>query len=151
MNTVMRRNSNAFNTLPALFDDFFGKDPFNWRLSSFSDTGTTVPAVNIKETKDNFEVQMAAPGMTKDDFKVELEGSMLTISSEKSSEQESNEENRYSRREYCYQSFQRSFTLSKEVVDEEKIQAKYEGGVLHLVIPKKEEAKQKPPRLIKIS
>jgi len=134
-----------------LFDDFFNRDSFNWGNSNFSDTNTTIPAVNIKETGENYEVEVAAPGMTKKDFKVELDGNVLTISSEKSTQQDEGEDNRYSRKEFSYQSFQRTFNLQKEVMDIEKIQAKYENGLLRLLIPKKEEAKQKPPRLIQIS
>ncbi|MGN6804130.1 MAG: Hsp20/alpha crystallin family protein [Ginsengibacter sp.] len=134
-----------------LFDDFFNRDFFNWGLSNFSDTNTTVPGVNVKETKDNFEVEVAAPGMNKKDFKIQLDGNLLTISSERSDRrEENNEDEKYSRKEFSYQSFQRSFTLPKDVVDEDKIEAKYENGLLHLVIPKKEEAKQKPPRQIQI-
>ena len=113
-------------------------------------TGTTIPAVNIKENAESFQVEMAAPGMTKDDFKIELEGNVLTITSEKNLENEVDEGEKYSRKEFSYQSFQRTFTLSKEVVDDEKIEAKYQNGVLHLTIPKKEEAKKKPPRMIQI-
>ncbi|HEV2831196.1 MAG TPA: Hsp20/alpha crystallin family protein, partial [Hanamia sp.] len=96
-------------------------------------------------------VEVAAPGMSKKDFKVELDGNTLTISSEKSREEENKEDERYSRKEFSYQSFQRTFTLQKDVVDIDKIEAKYENGLLYLVIPKKEEAKQKAPRLIEIS
>lgn len=149
--TLVKRNGNLLNPLPMLFDDFFNLDLFNWNNSNFSDTNTTIPAVNIKETAENYEVQVAAPGMTKNDFKIELDGNSLTISSEKSDEREDKEVENYSRKEFSYQSFQRTFTLPKEVVDIDKIQAKYENGLLHLLIPKKEEAKQKPPRLIQIS
>jgi HSP20 family protein len=149
--TLTKRNGNLLNPLPMLFDDFFKRDLFDWNNSNFSDTNTTIPAVNIKETADNYEVQVAAPGMTKDDFKVELDGNSLTISSEKSQQNEQKEGERFSRKEFSYQSFQRTFTLQKDVVDIDKIQAKYDNGILHLVIPKKEEVKQKPPRLIQIS
>ena len=149
--TIVKRNGNLQNSFPALFNDFFNRDLFDWRESDFSNSGTTIPAVNIKETKEGFEVKMAAPGMKKDDFKIELEGNLLTISSETSNQTEENEGDRYSRREFSYQSFQRSFTLPKEVVDADKINAKYEDGVLRLLIPKKEEAKQKPSKLIQIS
>jgi HSP20 family protein len=149
--TLIRRNGNGLGSLPVLFDDFFRRDLFDWGNSNFSNTDTTMPAVNIRETADNYEVEVAAPGMTKDDFKVELDGSTLTISSEKQSQKNEGDEERYSRREFSYQSFQRTFNLQKEVMDVEKIEARYENGLLHLVIPKKEEAKQKPPRLIKIS
>lgn len=149
--TLLKRNGNLLNEMPMLFDDFLNRDLFNWGNLNYSDTNTTIPAVNIKETADNYEVEVAAPGMTKKDFKVELNGNSLTISSQKSNEQEQNEGERYFRKEFSYQSFQRTFTLQKDVVDSDKIQAKYENGMLHLLIPKKEEAKQKPPRLIQIS
>ena len=124
---------------------------YDCNQSNFSNSGTTVPAVNIKETKETFEVELAVPGMKKDDFKIHLVGNLLTISSERGSRFEEQEGSNYSRKEFSYQSFQWSFTLPKDVVDFDKINAKYEGGVLHLAIPKKEEAKQKPPRLIQIS
>lgn len=149
--TLVKRNGSLLNQMPALFDDFFNRDLFNWGTLNFSDTNTTIPAVNIKETAENYEVEVAAPGMKKDDFKVELDGNALTISSERSDEKSENENERYSRKEFSYQSFQRTFTLQKDVVDIDKIEAKYENGLLKLLIPKKEEAKQKPPRLIQIS
>lgn len=133
-----------------LFDDFFSRDLWDRGLANNSTTNTTIPAVNIRETADNFEVEMAAPGMRKEDFRVELDGNNLTIGSERRNEEEVKEGERYTRREFSYQSFQRSFTLPKNVVDVEQIQAKYENGVLHLLIPKREEAKQKPPRMIQI-
>jgi HSP20 family protein len=149
--TLVKRNGSLLNPLPMLFDDFFNRDLFNWNNSNFSDTNTTIPAVNIKETPENYEVEVAAPGMTKDDFKVELDGNVLTIRSENNSQKEEREDEKYSRKEFSYQSFQRTFTLQKDVVDIDKIAAKYENGLLHLLIPKKEEAKQKPPKLIQIS
>ena len=84
--------------------------------------------------------------MTKNDFKVELLGNTLTISSERSNQKEEKEDEKYSRKEFSYQSFQRTFNLQKDVMDIDKIQAKYDNGLLHLLIPKKEEAKQKPLR-----
>jgi len=149
--TIMKRNGNLLNSFSGFFDDIFTRDLMDWNSSHFSNTGTTLPAVNIKETSDAFEVQMAAPGMNKDDFKVELDNNLLTISSEKKQENEVNEGETFNRREFSYQSFQRSFRLAKEAVDAEKIQAKYENGVLHLLIPKREEIRQKPARLINIS
>lgn len=149
--TLVKRNGNLLRPFPMLFDDFFNRDTFNWGNTNFSDTNTTIPAVNIKETAENYEVEVAAPGMTKKDFKVELDGNTLTISSERTQQTEDKQEERFSRKEFSYQSFQRTFTLQKEVMDIDKIQAKYENGLLQLVIPKKEEAKQKPPRLIEIS
>ena len=149
--SIVKRNGWLFNDTPTFFNDFFAKDFWNWGLENNSSTNTTIPAINVKETNDNFEVEVAAPGMTKKDFKVELNGNMLTISSEKQNEWQENEIERYTRREFSYQSFQRTFQLPKDVVDEDKIQAKYENGLLHLTIPKKEHAKQRPPRMIEIA
>ena len=147
--SIIKRNE----LFPALnmFDDFFSRDLWNWGVNNSSSTNTTIPLVNIKENSENFEVEMAAPGMNKEDFKVELDGNVLTITSEKKERNEVKEGERYSRREFSYQSFQRSFQLPKEVVDADKIIAKYENGVLKLMIPKKEEAKPKPPKMIQIS
>ena len=147
---LIKRNGNqmpGFNR--SFFDDIFGRELFNWENNNFSTTSTTLPSVNIKETTDTYEVEVAAPGLAKSDFKVTLDGNLLTISSEKQSQKENEQEN-FTRREFSYQSFQRSFELPKNVVDEENISARYENGLLQLSIPKKEEAKQKPPRLIEI-
>ncbi|MEO7048601.1 MAG: Hsp20/alpha crystallin family protein, partial [Ferruginibacter sp.] len=149
--TLVKRNGNLFDPLPVLFDDFLNRDLFNWGNLNFSNTNTTVPAVNIKETAENYEVEVAAPGMNKKDFKVELDGNNLMITSQRSDQKEEKEAEHYSRKEFSYQSFQRSFKLQKDVVDIDKIQAKYENGLLQLLIPKKEEAKLKAPRLIQIS
>ncbi|TDH20036.1 Hsp20/alpha crystallin family protein [Segetibacter sp. 3557_3] len=149
--TLMKKNGNLQNQLPGLFNDFFTNNFFDWGLSNSSSTGTSIPMVNIKETNDQYEVEVAAPGMSKEDFKVELNNDMLTISSEKTHENEQREEEKFSRREFSYQSFRRSFQLSRESVDADNIQAKYENGVLRLLIPKREEVKQKPSRLINIS
>jgi HSP20 family protein len=148
--TIVKRNGNLQNHFPTFFDDFLNRDIINWSLSNFSETNTSIPAVNIKETPDNYEVEVAAPGMSKKDFKVLLEGNNLTISSEKATQKEEKEDVRYSSREFSYQSFSRTFTLQKEIVDTEKIQAKYENGVLLLFIPKMEQVKQKQPKLIEI-
>ena len=136
---------------PTFFDDFFNRDLFNWGNLNFSETNTTIPAMNIKEKGDTYEVEVAAPGMSKKDFRVELNGNTLSIGSEKSADNESKDEQNYSRREFSYQSFHRTFELQKDVVDVDKIQAKYENGLLHLLIPKKEDVKQKVPRLIQVS
>ena len=149
--SIVKRNNGFSTDMPALFNDFFTRDLWNWGLSNNSTTNTTIPATNIREDNDNFYVEVAAPGMTKDDFKVELDGTILTIRSEKENRQEQKEGEKYSRREFSYQSFQRIFELPVHVVDAEHIEAKYENGLLHLVIPKKEEAKPRPPRMIRIS
>jgi len=138
------------NQFPSLFDRFFENDLFDWSNRNFSTTNTTLPSVNIKESTEDFEVNVAAPGFGKDDFKIELNHDQLTISSNKKMEKETKEGQQFTRREFSYQSFSRSFTLPN-TADGEKIGAKYENGVLSVIIPKKEEAKPKPPRQITIS
>ena len=127
--------------LPTVFDDFF--KPWNeWFDNGGSLMGRmmTVPAVNIIENKDDYMVSLAVPGMKKDDFNIDVEGNILTISSEKEENKEEKDE-KYNRREYSYSSFSRSFTLPEEV-NKEKIEAKYEDGLLKLMLPKKEEVKK---------
>jgi HSP20 family protein len=149
--SIIKRDGDMFSRLPNLFDDLFTKSLWDWSNLNYSDTNTTIPAVNIIEKDDGFEVEMAAPGMEKKDFSIELDNNVLTISSEKKSEKEETAQDKIQRREFSYQSFRRSFTLSKETVDADKINAKYENGILRLIIPKKEEARQKPKRVIRIS
>ncbi|TAN15296.1 MAG: Hsp20/alpha crystallin family protein [Chitinophagaceae bacterium] len=149
---LLARTDSMLPSLTGWWNDFFTRDSFDGGLPNFSSTRTSLPACNIRETGDNYEVEMAAPGMSKDDFKVTLDGNLLSISSEKSEQSEDNDDDeKYSRREFSYQAFQRTFQLPKEVVDADKIKARYENGILHLTIPKREEAKQKPPRLIEIA
>jgi len=147
--SLIKRNGLLPETFPALFDDFFGRELFNWGNSNFSSTSTTVPAVNIREHAQAFEVEVAAPGMQKSDFLVRLDGNTLTISSHREHKEEKQGDN-YSRKEFSYESFQRSLLLPKDVVDHDGIWAKYENGLLQLTIPKKEEARKKEPRLIEI-
>jgi len=146
---LAKRNWNNFSLFSPMFDNY-NRELLNWDNKNYSSTSTTVPAVNIKENGDTFEVEVAAPGMAKDDFRVTLDGNLLTIASAKEEQNEEHKDN-YTRREFSYQSFQRSFELQKDVVDQDNIQARYENGMLRLTIPKKEEAKQKEPRLIEIS
>jgi HSP20 family protein len=138
------------NQHPTLFDRFLNNDLFDWSSGNYSTTNTTLPSVNIKESNDDFEVEVAAPGFTKNDFRIELNHDLLTISSEKEVENETKEGQIFSLREFSYQSFSRSFTLPN-TADSEKIGAKYENGILRIVIPKKEEARPKPARQISIS
>lgn len=146
----IRKNENNIPAFPGLFEDFLSRELFNWENSNFSSTSTTVPSINIKETNENYEVEVAAPGLDKKDFNVSLDNNMLTISCTKSvSKEDKGENENYTRREFSYQSFQRSFELPN-VVDEDRINAHYDNGLLHLTIPKKEEAKQKEPKLIEI-
>jgi HSP20 family protein len=99
-----------------------------------------IPAVNVTEHKDEFRVELAVPGMKKDDFKIDVDGNMLTISSEKEESKEEKDK-KFTRKEYNYSSFSRSFTLPDEI-NKEKIDAKYDNGILKIALPRKEEAKK---------
>jgi len=126
--------------MPSFFEDFFNKPLLDLFDSGLPSRRMSVPAVNITERKEDYLVSMAAPGLKKEDFKIDVEGNMLTISSEKEEENEEKSE-KYTRQEYSYSSFERSFTLPDEV-NKDKIDAHYQDGVLELVLPKKEEAKK---------
>jgi len=137
-------------THPSLLNRFFDSTELeNWVSKNYSPSNTTLPSVNIKESEDGFEVEVAAPGFDKKDFNIELDNDILTISSEKTVENETAEGERYTKKEFSYQSFTRSFNLPEDV-DAEKITAKYKNGILSVVIPKKEEAKPKPVKQIKV-
>lgn len=125
--------------LPAIFGDFF--KPWNefMELTGWGRT-MTVPAVNITDTRDEYQLSLAAPGLKKEDFKIDVEGNMLTISSEKEESKE-DKDGGLTRSEYNYSSFSRSFTLPEDV-NREKIEAVYKDGVLKLSLPKREEAKR---------
>jgi len=139
--SLVKRNNLFF---PSLVTDFLSPDWFggvdNWNTSG--------PAVNIRENTDGFELELAVPGGKKDDFKIEVENDVLTISSEVKSENEETKEN-YTRKEFIYASFKRAFTLP-ETVESSKIDAKYKDGILRVALPKKEEALPKPKRLISV-
>ena len=141
------RNSNQ---VPSLFDRFFDGDMFDWSNRNFSNTNTTIPSVNIKENADAFMVEVAAPGFEKGDFKIELNLNTLSISSEKKVENETKEGEVFTKREFSYQSFSRSFTLP-QIADGDRIEANYQNGILTVLIPKREEAKPKPARMIEIN
>lgn len=144
-------NSNSNQNLQNLstwLDDIFNRDVPSVFTSNFN-TGITLPKVNIKETADAFMVEMAVPGQKKSDFQLDLDNQTLSISTERREENEHQEDN-YTRREFGYSSFKRTFTLP-ESVNDEKINANYQDGILSILLPKKEEAKQKPARSIEIS
>lgn len=140
------------NLLPTV-SQFFENDwntLFDWSNRNFTHQASTLPSVNVKETANEFVVEMAAPGMNKEDFKIELHNNILTIKSEVEHSEKDIIDN-YTRKEFSYQSFQRSFNLNHKVVNDASIEASYKDGVLQVHLPKKEEAKLKPARQIKIS
>ena len=139
---LVKRHSNY---LPTLVSDFWGEDLFptserNWNLT---------PAVNITESEGDFKVEVAAPGLSKEHFKVHVEKNILEISAEKTEEQET-ENKKYIRKEFSYSEFRRTFSLPSSV-DAEKIHATHKDGVLTVEIPKKNEAKINPKKQIDIT
>jgi HSP20 family protein len=134
--------------MPSVFDDFF--KPWNEWFDNGGLLGRVmnVPAVNIMEHKDEYKVSLAAPGLKKEDFNIAVDGNMLTISSEKEESKEEKDK-KFTRKEYSYSSFSRSFTLPEEI-NKEKIEAKYEDGVLKLSLPRKEEAKKPSAKQIAV-
>jgi HSP20 family protein len=141
MTTKALTRANDF--FPSVFEDFF--KPWNEMtgINGLWGKTMTMPAVNITEDKDFYKICVAAPGLEKKDFNIDVEGNMLTISSEKEEKKEEKNE-RLTRKEYNYSSFSRSFTLPEAVMTE-KIEALYEGGELKVMLPKKEEAKKAIP------
>ncbi|GGA82248.1 Hsp20/alpha crystallin family protein [Puia dinghuensis] len=137
-------------TLPSIFHDFFKPWDrwFDTEGGTLGQTMMTVPAVNIVERQDHYEISLAAPGMKKDDFNVDVEGNLLTISAE-SSQQKQDSNERHTRREFSFTSFSRAFTMPEGVV-KDKIDASYENGLLKLTLPKTEEAKKMASKHINV-
>jgi len=145
--TLIKTKKNG-DSFPSLLSDFFDTDRFlspRWLEREFEQT---IPSVNIKENGKEFNIEFAAPGFSKTDFKVNVEDNVLTISAEKEEEKKEADE-RFTRKEFSYNSFSRSFTLP-QTVNVEKVDAKYNDGILKLCIPKKEEAKTLPKKEIKV-
>ena len=153
--TVKKRSGNG-SLFPRLVNDFFNTDrffspsilDFEGNLLNREDL-VAMPEANIIENDKDFKIELAAPGLEKKDFKVEVQDGVLSISAEK--EQEKKEESKnFKRREFTYNSFARSFSLPENCLSD-KIEAKYESGILHLSLPKKEMTISKPAKEIKVS
>ncbi len=138
--TLVKHNNAPFNSL---FDELFNSFPASWGRDA-NHTYAAVP-VNIHETNEGFHLELNAPGRNKEDFKVNVENGLLTISYEKKESQEQ-KEYKTIRREFSYRSFKRSFTID-EKINADGIQARYENGVLKLYLPKKEEIKVSPKEI----
>lgn len=142
--TRRSRNLSTFWNSP--LERFFRNDflPDLWN----GDNKLTVPAINVTEEKNDYLVEMAAPGLKKEDFDIRLEGNLLTISSEKEDKEEKESDN-YARREYNYSYFSRTVTLP-DSAENKNIVAKYTDGILHLTIPKKPDAIKNGSQKIKV-
>jgi len=146
MSLVKFRKSPLENLLTPDFLDFNANNLFNDRLWLKK---MNQPALNIKETTDEFEIELAAPGYNKKDFEVTIDNGCLNISAKKEESKDEKDEN-YSRKEFSYSSFERSLQLPDSISDE-KIKAKYDNGILKFSLAKKEEAKKQKPKVIEIS
>lgn len=145
MTTLVKRNGVS---LPTLVNDFFDNDFFDLN-GDFFKVGTKFnPSVNVSETDKDFKIEVAAPGLEKKDFKVEVDSGILTISAEKEEEAKEEKKN-YSRREFSYSKFSRSFQVPDNSIPE-KIDAKYENGILNILLPKKEVTVSKAKKEIKV-
>ncbi|MBL7971455.1 MAG: Hsp20/alpha crystallin family protein [Prolixibacteraceae bacterium] len=134
-------------SLPGLFDEFFNGN----LLPNYIEEGAwkSTPAVNIYENSERFEIEIAAPGLEKEDFKIDLKNEYLLVYSEKKDKKEEKEKGKVVRSEFRYSSFQRSFALPKEV-DIAAIKASHKNGVLTIELPKKQEFKENLSRQIEI-
>lgn len=142
--TLVKMNQRPFEkTLNSLFEDFFQSFPSGFAGADTQSNGF-IPA-NIRETADGYHLELVAPGFDKQDFKVNIDKNILSVSAEKKSE-EKKESEKMIRREYAFRSFSRSFTLN-ETIDASKIAAKYDNGVLNVLLPKKEEVKVMPKEI----
>lgn len=153
MSLLVKRNGLS---LPSLVSDFFDTGRVFPSLFDISDTpfdigreAMVVPEANIIENEKDFGIEIAAPGLDRKDFKVSVDNDILTVSSEKTEDKKEERKN-YRRKEFSYTAFMRSFTLPENCVPE-KIDAKYENGILHLSLPKKEIKITKPAKEIKVS
>jgi HSP20 family protein len=136
--TLVKNNYKSFNNI---VDELLNNVPATWERGF----NLNVPPVNIHETNDAYHLELAAPGLSKEDFKINLDKGFLTISYEKKVEEE-NKNYKTHRREFTAANFKRTFTV-EDKIDAENIKAKYENGVLQLLLPKKEEVKIAPKEI----
>lgn len=154
METLVKRDgmfpSVVSKFVSPLFEDFFTRDISDWADRSISAIGVNLPSVNLKETDTKLEIELAAPGLKKEDFKIEVDKNMLSISAEKEEKkEEKNKKENYVRKEFNYQSFYRSFNLPEDA-DESKIEAIYKDGILDIIIAKKPGDRKKTTKAITV-
>lgn len=150
MTLIKFKNNNDVNGFPA-FPDFFDRffHDFISRDLHSRDVFQSLPAVNISETSDYYLLELTAPGMSKEDFKLEIENRKLVIRAELKEDKKDVNKN-YTRREFSYSSFSRSFNLP-DAVSADAISAEYKDGILKIILPKNDEAKKKPVKEIAVS
>ena|SRR5688500_13305382 len=147
--TQLTRRTNDLMSMPSLLTDLLDVDRFFGNQPLFRGERNKMPAVNIKEKDNHYEIDIAAPGMKKEEFKVEMDNNILTISAEHKQEKKEEKEN-YTRREFSYETFSRSFELPATINDN-AIEAHYQDGILKLTLPKKQEAMNNKRKAINIA
>ncbi len=147
---LIKREPGQVANMNSIFDHFFNNDFLNWPVNNHNRRWNSVPAANISESDEAYKIELAVPGMKKEDFKVSLEDNMLSISSEINNEEKVDKSN-FSHVEFRHQSFKRTFHLPEDRVNEEDIKASYENGVLSIELPKKAEAQKQAPKMIEIA
>jgi len=148
---LVRRSNRPVAPFTSVLDNFFNDEFFNFPTQKPTVWNRTMPAVNIKESDDQYDIEIAVPGKEKSDFNIKVDQDVLSISSEVKNETEDKaEDGNWTRKEFSYSTFKRSFNLP-ETVAADKIEANYVNGILKVVIPKKEEAKPQPTRLIEVA
>ncbi|BDD02967.1 Hsp20/alpha crystallin family protein [Aureibacter tunicatorum] len=143
MSLIKRRNG-FLSDIPSIYDNLIGKDLFDFGNSAQG----TLPSVNVKDNKEEYVLEVAAPGLKKDDFHIEIHHNLLTVSSEKKQSKEEKDDN-FTRKEFHYSSFKRTFSLPDTIKGDE-IKAGYNDGILEITIPKKTEVIKEGGRKIEI-
>ncbi|UBM57601.1 Hsp20/alpha crystallin family protein [Marinilongibacter aquaticus] len=144
MNSLVK-SFRPVNAFPSFFDGFLNE----LDQAAAQHFTQQLPAVNVSQDEDGFKLELAAPGLKKEDFNIKVDGQTLSVSAEKKTE-ETEQKEKYTRKEFSYTNFSRSFRLPKSV-DLDKIEASHENGILFLSLPKKEEAKPREPKLITVA
>ena len=146
---LIKRTTEPSTGFDSMLDHFFNDSFLNWPVTT-SSNWRNQPAYNIKEEDDRWHVELAVPGMDKNDFKIDLENDMLSISTSKSESKHETTDN-YKVRQFGYTSFTKSFRLPENMVNEEEISANYKDGVLHISLPKRDDAKTNLKREITVA
>lgn len=147
---LIKKQPTQAASLNNVFDHFFNDDFLNWPTQTVNKKWGNIPPANILEDDDAYKVELAVPGMQKEDFKISLDENTLTVATDK--KQEERKENiNFSHVEFRSHSFTRTFHLPENRIVEEEIKAVYENGVLSIELPKKAEAKKQAPKMIEIA
>ena len=147
---LAKNSNNWLPTMPSFFDKFFDGGLADWNFKDLMHSQSHVPAANVIEKEKSFEVEVALPGVNKDDIKIDYNQGNLSISSEQKVEIEEKDGNRLTHMEFCYHAFSRVFSVPEDLVDVDKITANHKNGVLRISLPKKHDLKSVSAKQIQI-